>query len=104
MTLRTVPESKLLSRSRGASISTGPIRQHRLRRGAVSGIVAVAVLHTVLRVAEMLVHLDLQAGLKHLLRESGQQSPARRDRPVSAYPLHQRLSQRPIRLRLVIAR
>jgi hypothetical protein len=60
-------------------------------------------LDSVLHIAEMLVHLDLQTGLEHLLREPGQQT-ARTDQihTVRARLLHQLLSERPLRPPLIV--
>lgn len=46
---------------------------HRLRTGPVATVATVAALDSVFRIAEMLFHLDLQAGLEDLLREIAQQ-------------------------------
>jgi hypothetical protein len=63
----------------------------------------VAALGGVLRMADVLVHLDLQAGLEHLLRETGQQT-ARPDKtdPVGTCLRHQLISQQPIRPLLLV--
>jgi hypothetical protein len=63
----------------------GPdLGQHRLGSGAVAGVAAVAGLRGVLVIAEMLRHLDLQAGLEHPLRQARQQ-PIRADQ-IQPFP------------------
>src|SRR5215204_7508784 len=63
---------------RHVDVDRADLRQHRLRPRPVAAVAMVAALDGVLRVAEMLIHLDLQAGLEDLLRQPGQQ-PARTD-------------------------
>jgi hypothetical protein len=63
----------------------GPdLGQHRLRPRAVAGVTAVAALGGVLVIAEILRHLDLQAGLEHPLRQARQQ-PIRADQ-IQPFP------------------
>ena len=54
---------------------------HRLRTGPVANVGTVAALDGMLRVAEVLSHLDLEAGRQDLLRQAGQQPSSRRDQP-----------------------
>ena len=63
----------------------------------------VAARRSVLLIAEMLVHLDFQAGLEDLLRQPGQQT-ARPDQidPVGTRLLNELLGQRPLRPRLIV--
>ena len=46
-------------------VDRADIGDHRLGPGAVTRVVPVAALHGVLLIAEMAVHLTLQAGLEH---------------------------------------
>ena len=60
-------------------MSTGPISVITvLERVTVAGVAAIAAGRVVLGVAEMLIHLDLQAGLEDLLGEITEQ-PSRAD-------------------------
>ena len=48
---------------------THGIGEHGFRAGAVAGVAAIAARRVVLRIAEMLIHLDLQPRLQDLLGE-----------------------------------
>ena len=60
------------------TVDRADLSDHRLRTGPVTRVGAVAAGRVVLGVAEMLIHLDLQAGLEDLLGEITQQ-PSRAD-------------------------
>jgi hypothetical protein len=71
--LRTMAGSKVPSRSRGTSMSTGPIwSQHRLGAGAVAGVTAIAAHRVVLVIPQVPGHLRLERGLEHRLHQPGQ--------------------------------
>jgi hypothetical protein len=63
----------------------------------------IATSRRVLLVAKVVIHLDLEPGLEHLLGQAGQQ-PARTDEidPVSTRPVNQLLGQRPVRPLLIV--
>jgi hypothetical protein len=77
--LATMIGSKLASRSRDTSISTGPIwSQHRLRPRPVTRISAVTAHRVVLVIIQVLRHFRFQGGLEDGLGQPRQQ-PTRPD-------------------------
>ena len=85
---------------RHLDLDRADLGEHRLRTGPVAAVAMVAAIRSVLLIAEVLVHLDFQAGLEDLLGQPGQQT-ARPDQidPVGTRLLDELLGQRPLRPR-----
>jgi len=60
--------------ARHLDLDLADVGQHRLRADPIPGVALVAALGRVLRVAQMILQLRFQRGLKHRLRQIGQKA------------------------------
>jgi hypothetical protein len=76
--------------ARHGDLHRAGLGQHRLRTGAVARVPAVPTCRVMLVIAQVSIHLTLQRGLQHDLRQLRQQPTLTADRhPVSLGPSHQ---------------